>query len=213
MRWKKRGLIYGPSGDSEWARHSALQPTPFIRNSDIRVFVGMRDDDGVSRVGFVDVSAADPARVLRVSEKPVLDVGQAGAFDESGVVPCAVVEHQGELHLFYAGYQLGRKVKFYVFGGLAVSRDGGETFERLSRVPICDRTDSELFFRVIHTMAAAGARGTAAAILSTRTRKDTNTRATTSATRSLGTVYNWRRITRYAWTCAAESIASGDPTS
>lgn len=158
MRWKKRGLIYGPSGDSEWARHSALQPTPFIRNSDIRVFVGMRDDDGVSRVGFVDVSAADPARVLRVSEKPVLDVGQAGAFDESGVVPCAVVEHQGELHLFYAGYQLGRKVKFYVFGGLAVSRDGGETFERLSRVPICDRTDSELFFRVIHTMMLDGGR-------------------------------------------------------
>lgn len=160
MRWEKRGLVYGPTGEPAWARHSALQPTPLVRESDglVRVFAGMRDDEGVSRVGFVDVSAEDPSRVLRVSERPALGVGQPGAFDENGVVPCAVVERGGELRLFYAGYQLGRKVKFYVFGGMAVSRDGGETFERHSRVPVCDRTDSELFFRVIHTMMNDGGR-------------------------------------------------------
>jgi predicted GH43/DUF377 family glycosyl hydrolase len=160
MRWEKRGLVYGPAGDSDWARNSALQPTPLVRESEgfVRVFAGMRDDEGVSRVGFVDVSAEDPSRVLRVSERPALDVGRPGAFDENGVVPCAVVEHGGDLRLFYAGYQLGRKVKFYVFGGMAVSRDGGETFERHSLVPVCDRTDSELFFRVIHTMMLDGGR-------------------------------------------------------
>lgn len=160
MRWEKRGLVYGPSGDSAWARNSALQPTPHVRERDglIRVFVGMRDDEGVSRVGFADVSAEDPSRVMRASERPALDVGVPGTFDENGVVPCAVVEHGDELRLFYAGYQLGRKVKFYVFGGMAVSRDGGETFERHARVPVCDRTDSELFFRVIHTMMLDGER-------------------------------------------------------
>jgi predicted GH43/DUF377 family glycosyl hydrolase len=154
MKWEKRGLIYGPEGNSPWARNSALQPTPLVLADQkvIRVFVGMRDDQGLSRVGFVDVSAEDPARVLRVSKLPALDVGIAGSFDENGVVPCAVVERDGELHLFYAGYQLGQKVKFYVFGGMAVSRDRGETYTRVSRVPVCDRTDDELFFRVIHTM-------------------------------------------------------------
>lgn len=154
MKWQKKGLVYGPKGDSAWARHSALQPTPLVMadRGIIRVFVGMRDDEGVSRVGFVDLSAEDPSRVLRVSESPILDVGIPGAFDDNGVVPCAVVEREGKLYLYYAGYQLGHKVRFYVFSGLAISDDGGETFRRNSRVPVCDRTDDELFFRVIHTM-------------------------------------------------------------
>lgn len=154
MKWKKAGLIYGPDGSSAWARNSALQPTPLVKRAEgvVRVFAGMRDDEGVSRVGFVDVSADDPSRVVRVSETPALDVGIPGAFDENGVVPCAVVERDGKLFLFYAGYQIGQKVKFYVFGGLAVSGDGGETFKRTSRAPVCDRNDGELFFRVVHTM-------------------------------------------------------------
>jgi hypothetical protein len=136
-----------------------LQPTPLVRvDGNIRVFAGFRTHEGVSRVGFVDVSGEDPSRVLRVSKEPVLDVGEPGAFDENGVVPCAVVERDGVLQLFYAGYQLGRKVKFFVFGGMAVSRDGGESFTRHSRVPVCDRTDEELFFRVIHTMMLDGER-------------------------------------------------------
>ncbi|HEX8707876.1 MAG TPA: hypothetical protein VF723_06400 [Pyrinomonadaceae bacterium] len=157
MKWTKKGLIYGPPGDSSWARHSALQPTPLLKDDGrIRVFVGFRDDAGIGRVGFVDVSAENPAEVLRVSERPVLDVGTPGAFDENGVVPCAVVEREGKLYLYYAGYQLGRKVKFYVFSGLAVSEDGGESFQRQSRVPVCDRTDKELFFRVIHSIIREG---------------------------------------------------------
>lgn len=154
MRWEKRGLIFGPTGDSSWARHSALQPTPYLNEAQgiIRVFVGLRDDKDRSRVGFVDVASDDPSRVLKVSQQPVLDIGAPGTFDDNGVVPCAVVERDGKLFLFYAGYQLGKKVKFFVFGGLAISEDGGESFQRYSRVPVCDRTDDELFFRVIHTM-------------------------------------------------------------
>ncbi|HWS55143.1 MAG TPA: hypothetical protein VN228_13490 [Pyrinomonadaceae bacterium] len=159
MRWRKQGMVYGPDGRSEWARHTALQPTPLLTpDGRFRVFVGMRDERGVSRVGFVDVDAANPSRVLRVSGRPALDVGTPGAFDENGVVPCAVVERDGRLYLYYAGYQLGRKVRFYVFGGLAVSDDGGETFRRHARVPVCDRTDRELLFRVIHSIMREGGR-------------------------------------------------------
>jgi hypothetical protein len=160
MQWEKKGLIYGPSGENSWARHSALQPTPLVRPEAgfIRVFAGMRDNEGVSRVGFVDVSCEDPSRILRVSPAPVLDTGVPGAFDDNGVVPTSIVERDGRLYLFYAGYQLVPGVKFLVFGGLAVSRDGGETFQRHSRAPICDRTDEELYFRVIHTMMLDGDR-------------------------------------------------------
>ncbi len=154
MKWQKQGLIFTPTGGSDWALNSALQPTPHLNNASgtIRVFAGFRDAEGVSRIGFVEVSAERPSEVLRVSLNPVLDIGAPGAFDENGVVPCAVSEREGKLYLFYAGYQLGRKVKFFVFSGLAISDDGGESFRRHSQVPVCDRTDSELFFRVIHTI-------------------------------------------------------------
>jgi hypothetical protein len=160
VKWEKRGLIYGANSTAGWARNSALQPTPLVKVEAgiIRVFAGFRDETGVARVGFVDVSAEDPSRVLRVSESPALDIGTPGAFDENGVVPCAVSERGAEIYLFYAGYQLGHKVKFLAFSGLAISRDGGESFTRHSRAPVCDRTGDEMLFRAIHTMMYDGGR-------------------------------------------------------
>lgn len=152
MRWEKKGRVYAPDGASAWARHSALQPTPILRGDVIRIFVGLRDDEGVSRIGWVDVDAAYPSKVLAVSQEPSLDIGLPGAFDENGVVPCAVVARDGKLFLYYAGYQLGHKVRFFVFGGLATSADGGDTFVRHADVPVMDRTDDELYFRVIHSI-------------------------------------------------------------
>jgi hypothetical protein len=100
----------------------------------------------------VDVDADNPSRVLRVSDRPALDIGIPGAFDDNGVVPCAVVLRDGQIHLYYAGYQLARKVKFLAFGGLAISADGGEAFQRFQQVPIFDRTTEEPLFRAIHTI-------------------------------------------------------------
>ncbi len=153
MRWNKKGLIFDPRGKFPWAHNYALQPTPLLLNDEIiRIYSGFRDEKGVSRVGFVDVEAANPANIVGISPEPVLDIGIDGAFDENGVVPCAVIRHGERVYLYYAGYQLGYKVKFFVFGGLAISDDGGVTFTRYSRVPITDRTDAELFFRVIHSV-------------------------------------------------------------
>jgi hypothetical protein len=153
MKWKKHGLIYEVDGRSDWRRHSALQPTPFLVDEvTIRVFVGFRDDKGESRVGFVDLDATEPCNVLRVSEKPCLDLGEVGMFDENGVVPCAVVRREQGLFLYYAGYQLGLNVKFMAFSGLAVSIDNGFSFRRYQRVPIFDRTDREPYFRAIHSL-------------------------------------------------------------
>lgn len=153
MRWIKRGVIYAPNGLSRWAKHSALQPTP-LRLSDevIRLFVGCRDEHGIGRIGYVDVDASNPSRVLDVSPEPVLDVGVPGAFDDNGVVPSAIVRHLGRVYLHYAGYQLGVKTRFHVLGGLAISNNDGQTFRRVSPVPVLERTPEELFFRVAHSV-------------------------------------------------------------
>lgn len=152
MDWQKLGLVYGLDGSSGWARHSALQPTPLVLQDRIRVFCGFRDDHGVSRIGYVDVSRTDPTKVLEVSQYPVLERGEFGTFDQDGVVPCAVIPKGDEIHMYYAGYLRGEKVRFQVFSGVAISHDNGRTFTRRSNIPILDRTPGESLFRVIHTI-------------------------------------------------------------
>lgn len=151
MKWRKFGLIFN-SGCFDWSRDSALQPTPLKLDDRIRVFVGSRDDNGVSRIGYADLDVNDPAKVIGYSKAPVLDIGDDGCFDENGVVPSAVVKLDGVVYLFYAGYQLGTKVRFSVLGGLAISVDDGKTFKRIKKTPVFERNDAETLFRVPHSV-------------------------------------------------------------
>lgn len=148
MKWRKLGRIYVPDGKLSWARKYAFPPTPyFVSDRVVRMYVAFCDENTVGRIGFVELDAEDPSRVLRVSEKPVLDIGQPGAFDENGLLPTCIVPVGKQLYLYYVGYQLGYRVRYFQFQGLAISDDGGLTFTRHSRVPVIDRSDRELVNR------------------------------------------------------------------
>jgi predicted GH43/DUF377 family glycosyl hydrolase len=148
MQWRKMGRVYAPDGSRPWATKHAFPPTPhWMADGTLRLYVAFCDADTVGRLGYVDVDPADPRTVLAVSEEPLLDVGSPGAFDENGVVPTSIVPVGNALYLYYVGFQLGQKVRYYQFQGLAVSRDGGESFTRHGRVPILDRSDTELLNR------------------------------------------------------------------
>jgi hypothetical protein len=146
--WDKLGLVYCADGDLPWRCSHALAPTPYLLSKDIiRIFVAFLDKEQVGRIGYVDVDANQPTRVVNLGEKPALDIGAPGCFDDHGVTPICVVERGNELHLFYTGWQISATVRYYLFTGLAVSTDGGLSFRRVSRVPILDRSDAELTVR------------------------------------------------------------------
>lgn len=148
MRWKKRGRIYVPKGDIAWAKHYAFPPTPLVMpDGHIRVYVAFCDADTVGRVGYVDLSPEDPDTVIGLSEEPVLDIGEPGAFDERGVVPTCVLRVGDDVYLYYVGYQRGTVLPYFQFEGLAISHDDGASFSRLQRTPVIDRSDAELVNR------------------------------------------------------------------
>lgn len=148
MRWEKLGLVYCASGEQAWAQSHAYVPTAMMLDQEsIRVYAAFLDRDKIGRVGFVDLDARDPRRILKVSSQPVLDTGKPGTFDDAGVTPICIVKFQGTVFLYYMGWQLGTAVRYYLFMGLAVSDDGGDSFQRYSQVPILDRSDTELFVR------------------------------------------------------------------
>ncbi len=148
MRWEKLGRVYCANGEYDWAQSHAFIPTSMMLDEErIRVYVAFLDREKIGRIGFVDLDADDPRRVLRVSEKCVLDIGAPGAFDDSGVSPVCLLSVGEKLYLYYVGWQMGVKVRYYLFMGLAVSEDGGEMFSRISQAPILDRSDGELLVR------------------------------------------------------------------
>jgi predicted GH43/DUF377 family glycosyl hydrolase len=148
MKWDKRGLVYAPAGDRWWARGYAHLPTAQLRPGGmIRVYFAALDENKYGRIGYVDLDADDPSRVLAESPEPVLDLGELGSFEDSGVVPSAVVEDGDRVLLYYHGFQRTERIPYMIFTGLAVAESNGAPFVRQSRAPILDRTAAEPFLR------------------------------------------------------------------
>lgn len=153
--WEKLGLIFRTARDGvgSWMNNSALTPTPYRLSSEVvRIFAGFRDAQGVSRIGYVDVLAADPTRIVAVSREPVLDIGRDGCFDDNGVILGDVIAAGGTVYLFYVGFQLVAKAKFLAFSGLAQSVDGANSFRRVSEAPLLDRAAGQTTIAAIHSV-------------------------------------------------------------
>jgi hypothetical protein len=149
MQWINQQRIFSPSPTHRFCKTRVMAPTPWRKSDDvIRLFCGFCDAQGISRPGYVDVCARDPAQVLRVSDRPLMDLGEAGDFDDNGLCPTSILALPGGiLRMYYFGFQCLHKVPFAMFSGLAESRDGGESFTRLQRTPVLDRTKDEPVMR------------------------------------------------------------------
>ena len=118
-------------------------PTPLLLDDRLRVFFATRSAEGISHVSFVDLDIEDPSRVLYIHHKPVLDLGQAGMFDEHGIIPSHVFRHEGEIVMFYVGWSRQETVGYSNWTGMAVSEDNGATFRKTFAGPVLDRTRFE----------------------------------------------------------------------
>lgn len=150
---EKKGLIYCPHGEHEWEVDTFMTPHAMLAgDSRIRILGGVRDADGISRIKYIDVDENDPSSILEIGEKPALDIGNEGCFDDNGVILGDVLPVNEQLYLYYVGFQHVQKVKFHAFSGLAISSDNGKSFKRYSEVPVLERTTTGRYGRCIHTV-------------------------------------------------------------
>ncbi|PMS37504.1 hypothetical protein B0G57_110166 [Trinickia symbiotica] len=149
MKWEKLGLVCTADRFGVDVPTRVMVPTPVFVNEDtIRVFVTVCDKDNIGRPYYVDVDARDPRKVLRLSERPVMDVGTAPSFDEHGVVVAQVLKtRDGKLQMYYSGFERFRDVRYKIFTGLATSSNNGESFQRVKTTPILGGSDYESTFR------------------------------------------------------------------
>lgn len=152
MKWVKRGLVYCPPGDQAWAKSYATIPTAHVIDSHrVRIYFASVDAAMRGRIGFVDIDPRKPQRILMRSEKPVLDLGEPGTFDDSGVNPSCVIQRGEHTLLYYIGWQRCERVPYMLFAGLAKMNSDG-AFDRVQQTPILDRTPSEPFLRSATTI-------------------------------------------------------------
>jgi predicted GH43/DUF377 family glycosyl hydrolase len=149
VKWRKLGLIYGPDGTLPWALTHAMVPTPYrISREIIRIFFSSCDKHGVARPSYIDVAGDNPTNILYIHDRPLFDIGVPGTFDENGILPCSVAPTpQNQIYMYYAGFELGTKIRYRLLTGLAISQDGGSTFKKTHTTPILERTPYELFIR------------------------------------------------------------------
>ena len=149
MIWEKKGIVYGAKGEyGSWMANSAMKPIPLLIGDVLRVYVTFRTSDGAGRPGYVDLNPENPSQVLDVSQKPLLELGDVGYFDDNGVVPCTVFEDNGKYYMYYTGFNLGVKVRMTYFSGLGISEDGTH-FQKYSVVPVMERNEQGSLFRSV----------------------------------------------------------------
>lgn len=143
--WRRHGLVIRPSG-RPWMTSHAMVPTPDrIEGSTYRIYFSGRDAQNRSHVAYAVIDLERPTQVLEMADRACLEPGELGCFDDSGVTPSCLVRDGEEQRLYYIGWNPGSTVRVHLFGGLAISGDGGRTFARWSRAPIIERTREDPF--------------------------------------------------------------------
>ncbi|HTF05138.1 MAG TPA: hypothetical protein VK826_14015 [Bacteroidia bacterium] len=147
MHWNKKGLVFGPSKGTDWLQSHAQVPTALVKADEgiLRVYFATRPEPGRSMTSFVDLDLNDLSRVKYVHNDFILPVGRPGTFDQHGIMPSSVVEHEGQVYLYYSGWSRSAGVPYNNFTGLAISSDGGKTFVKHTEAPVLERNSRELF--------------------------------------------------------------------
>jgi hypothetical protein len=145
QHWRKIGLIIQPDKSLPWAQTHCMVPTPYLLGDGLaKVYFSGRDALNRSHIGYAIVDLNCDGKLVDYSSEAVLSPGELGCFDDNGVTPSCVVDlPDGELGLYYIGWNPGTTVRMHIFGGLAISKDQGKSFERWSRAPILERTRTD----------------------------------------------------------------------
>jgi predicted GH43/DUF377 family glycosyl hydrolase len=152
FQWEKIGNIFNPSilDTPEWMKEFAQAPATIIFEDIVRVYFSCRpqpDVNGqyVSYSAFVDFDRNNLFQIRNISSKPILQLGILGSFDEFGTYPVSVITIGNKLYVYYAGWTRCESVPFNVAIGVAVSKDGGETFEKMGDGPVLSYSPNEPF--------------------------------------------------------------------
>ncbi|MBG0917909.1 hypothetical protein [Exiguobacterium sp. SRB7LM] len=148
MKWKKLGHIFDPAPYGFFGEYSSFAQSPqaLVFEDFVRIYFSTREPDGdmfKSHVRYVDMTR--DFNVIDVSTDEIIPLGKRGTFDEHGIFPFHVTRTRDGLYGYTSGWSRRDSVAVETGIGLSVSRDEGETFERLGDGPVLSASIEEPF--------------------------------------------------------------------
>lgn len=141
MKWRKLGHIYCADNHSDWMYSHAMIPIAEQVDGDLfRIYFSPRDKRNRGHGAYLEVDMRRPLDVIRLHDRPILEPGELGCFDDSGALPNSIVNINGRKLLYYTGINLGVTVKIRNSVGLAEWSDSEHRFVRRYLGPVIDRT-------------------------------------------------------------------------
>ena len=109
-------------------------------NDFIRIYFTTRseldcDKNYQTKITFLDCDKNDPTKILYLHDKPLLELGPPGTFDEHGTMMSEILFYQNKYWLYYIGWQQSTVVPYITTLGLATS-DDGINFTKISKGPV-----------------------------------------------------------------------------
>jgi len=145
--WKKLGLIFSVNNISKHMKsHSSVPIADQVEGDIYRIYFSSRNNNNESCISYFTINLNNPSDILEIEKKPILVKGKKGCFDDSGVMASCILHEGSKKYLYYIGWNLGVTVPFRNSIGLAVSENNGNTYEKLFKGPILDRTKDEPHF-------------------------------------------------------------------
>jgi len=128
LKWSKQGLLHG----DHWSQLPVADNTS---DTYVRIYYSRRLENK-SYPMYIDLDKNNLSRIVGRSEEPILPLGELGTFDQAGVMPTELIEHDGKKYLYYIGWSNRTDVPYFNTIGLAVSEDNGNTFRKYSTGPV-----------------------------------------------------------------------------
>lgn len=126
-------------------------PTPLVMQDRVRIYFSERDAANKSFIRYVDLDIDDPTKIIGGPSERVLENGKPGTADDEGQIPSYAEMDGHSVTLLYSGWTTRNTVPYHNASFMAMSQNGGRTFERLSDGPFLDRIQSEPYLRVTPT--------------------------------------------------------------
>lgn len=152
FRWRKLGRVFIPQEHTSrtWLKEFSQAPSVLLMENALRVYFSCRppaDRNGqyVSYTAYVDLELDYLFKIQKVSDKPILELGGLGEFDEFGIYPASIIRDDVKLRAYYAGWTRCESVPFNVAIGVAESLDNGETFVKVGSGPVLSYSLDEPF--------------------------------------------------------------------
>ena len=144
MNWHKIKQIFVANKHSDWMYSHASNPVFVEGENDVnRIYFTCRDAMSRSYIAFIDVDFNNDFKIVKISQKPVLEPGKLGMFDDSGVVMGCFQNVGKKQYLYYLGWNLKVTVPWLNTIGVACYNVLTDSFDKISKAPIMDRSNED----------------------------------------------------------------------